>query len=52
MGQKAFSAAGQVRFFQRDGDTFVEANTDGASGAEMTIRADPLVSFQATDFLL
>jgi Ca2+-binding RTX toxin-like protein len=52
VGQKPFSAEGQVRFFQRDGDTFVEANTDGTSGAEMTIRVDPLVAFQATDFLL
>ena len=52
IGQKQFSAAGQVRFFQQDGDTFVQANTDGASGAEMTIRIDPLVAFQATDFVL
>ena len=52
IGQKQFSAAGQLRFFQQDGDTFVQANTDGTSGAEMTIRIDPLVSFQATDFVL
>ncbi|HEX6012449.1 MAG TPA: M10 family metallopeptidase C-terminal domain-containing protein, partial [Geminicoccaceae bacterium] len=52
IGQRAFTAAGQVRFFQQDGDTFVQANTYGTSGAEMTIKVDPLVSFQATDFLL
>jgi Ca2+-binding RTX toxin-like protein len=52
VGQKQFTAAGQVRFFQQDGDTFVQANTDGTSGAEMTIRLDPLVSLQATDFVL
>jgi hypothetical protein len=31
----------------------VEANTDDAvPGAELTIRIDPLVKFQATDFVL
>jgi len=44
---------GQVRFFQQDGDTFVQANTsDATAGPEMTIKIDPLVSFQATDFVL
>ena len=52
IGQKQFTAAGQLRFFQQDGDTFVQANTYGTSGAEMTIKIDPLVSFQETDFLL
>jgi Ca2+-binding RTX toxin-like protein len=52
IGQRQFTGEGQVRFFQQDGDTFVQANTDGTSGAEMTIRVDPLVSLQATDFLL
>jgi Ca2+-binding RTX toxin-like protein len=53
VGQAKFSAAGQLRFFQQDGDTFVQANTsDATAGAEMTIKIDPLVSVQATDFLL
>lgn len=52
LGTKPFTGAGQLRFFQQNGDTFVEANTYGTSGAEMTIRVDPLVAFQATDFVL
>jgi Ca2+-binding RTX toxin-like protein len=52
IGQKQFTAAGQLRFFQQDGDTYVQANTSGTSGAEMTIKIDPLVSFQEADFLL
>ena len=52
IGQAKFTGAGQLRFFQQDGDTFVQANTYGTSGAEMTIKIDPLVSFQEADFLL
>jgi Ca2+-binding RTX toxin-like protein len=53
VGQKQFTGAGQLRFFQQNGDTVVEANTyDATAGAEMTIVLDPLVSLQATDFFL
>jgi Ca2+-binding RTX toxin-like protein len=53
VGQDQFTGAGQVRFFQQDGDTVVEANTSDATvGAELRIEVDPLVAFQATDFLL
>ena len=53
IGQKQFTAAGQLRFFQQDGDTFVQANTsDATGGPEMTIKIEPLVSLQATDFVL
>jgi Ca2+-binding RTX toxin-like protein len=52
IGQAGFTGEGQVRFFQAGGDTFVQANTEGTTGAELTIRVDPLVAFQATDFLL
>jgi serralysin len=52
IGQAQFSAAGQLRSYQQDGDTVVEANTYGTGGAEMKIVLDPLVSLQATDFLL
>ena len=53
VGQAQFTGAGQIRFFQQDGDTVVEANsTDATAGAEMRIVLDPLVSLQATDFVL
>jgi Ca2+-binding RTX toxin-like protein len=53
VGQAQFTGAGQVRFFQQDGDTVVEANTDDAApGAELVIVLDPPVDLQATDFLL
>src|SRR5215213_9383233 len=55
IGQKAFSGVDQVqvRFFKAGGDTVVEVNlTDATAGAEMTIEIDPLVNFQATDFVL
>ena len=47
-----FTAAGQLRFFQQNGDTVVEANTtDATAGAEMRIVLDPLLNLQATDFI-
>jgi Ca2+-binding RTX toxin-like protein len=53
IGQDAFTAAGQVRFFKAAGDTIVEVNTfDATAGAEMRIEIDPVVNFQATDFVL
>jgi Ca2+-binding RTX toxin-like protein len=53
IGQNQFTGVGQVRFFQQDGDTVVEANTSDATvGAELRIEVDPLVAFQATDFVL
>ena len=53
IGQDAFTAAGQVRFFKAAGDTVVEVNTDDtAPGAEMRIEIDPIVNFQGTDFVL
>jgi Ca2+-binding RTX toxin-like protein len=53
IGQKQFTGAGQLRFFQENGDTVVEANiTDATAGAELRIEIDLLVNFQATDFVL
>jgi Ca2+-binding RTX toxin-like protein len=53
IGQGQFNGVGQVRFFQQDGDTIIEANTtDATAGAEMRIVLDPLVSLQAGDFFL
>ncbi len=53
IGQKQFTAVGQVRWFQQGGDTIVEANTTNVTaGAELRIVLDPLVSLQSTDFIL
>jgi Ca2+-binding RTX toxin-like protein len=52
VGQAEFTGAGQLRSFQEDGHTIIEANTYGTAGAEMRIVLDPLVSLQGTDFLL
>ena len=53
IGENQFTGAGQVRFFQQDGHTVVEANTTGTTfDAEMRIEIEPLVAFQATDFVL
>jgi Ca2+-binding RTX toxin-like protein len=53
IGKNAFTGAGQLRYFQQNGDTIVEANTtDLTAGPEMRIVLDPLVSLQAGDFFL
>jgi Ca2+-binding RTX toxin-like protein len=52
IGQAPFSGVGQVRFYQQNGDTVIEAKTTDAFGAEPVIVLDPLVSLQDTDFLL
>jgi serralysin len=53
VGQAQFTGAGQVRFYQQNNDTVIEANTtDATAGAEMRIVLDPLVSLQGTDFVL
>jgi serralysin len=45
IGKSAFTGAGQLRWYQSNGDTIVEANTsDLSAGAEMKIVLDPLVS--------
>ncbi|MBD2719360.1 hypothetical protein [Synechococcus sp. FACHB-909] len=52
IGNAAFTAVGQLRFFQDGTNTFVEANTTGPSGAEFTIQVNGLHTFIATDFVL
>ena len=52
VGKGAFTGTGQLRWYQQGGDTIVEANTTDEPGAELRIEIDPLVSLQATDFLL
>lgn len=49
----AFTAAGQIRWFQQDGKTFVAANTDSNhTTAEFQIELSSLVTLAATDFVL
>lgn len=53
IGRAEFSAAGQLRFFQAEGHTFVEANTTQATaGAEVRIELEQPLAMQAGDFLL
>lgn len=53
IGHGQFTDAGQVRFFQQTGDTYVEVNTSNATaGGEAVIVLDGLVSLQAIDFAL
>ena len=45
-------APGQLRWYQQNGDTIVEANTtDATAGAELRIGLDPLINLQASDFI-
>ena len=50
IGQKAFTAEGQVRFFYEGNNTVVEVNTAGSSGADMQIQLDGRVQLAASDF--
>jgi Ca2+-binding RTX toxin-like protein len=53
IGNAAFSnVAGQLRYQQIAGNTFVMGDTNGVGGADFWIRVDGLVSFLATDFQL
>ena len=53
IGQAQFSAEGQVRSYQKGGDTFIEVNTDnGAPGADMVIVLDTAMVMRTGDFLL
>ena len=53
VGQNPFTGVGQLRFFQQNGDTVVEANTtDLTGGSELRIVVDPLFTPQAGDFVL
>lgn len=50
IGQKAFTAEGQVRFYFEGNNTVVEVNTTGSSGADMQIQLDGRVQLAASDF--
>ena len=52
IGGAAFSAEGQVRFASSGGHTFIEANTTGASGAEMSIDLAGVFVMTGLDFIL
>ena len=53
IGQAQSTVAGQVRFFQSGGDTYIDVDTSNAiAGAELRIVLDPLFSPQASDFVL
>jgi len=52
IGNAAFTAAGQLRFFQDGTNTIVEGNTTGSDGAEFSIQVNGLHTFIATDFVL
>jgi Ca2+-binding RTX toxin-like protein len=51
IGTNEFTGVGQLRWFQSDGDTIIEGNTDTAAGAELRVVLDPLVNLQAADFI-
>jgi hypothetical protein len=48
----AFSAEGQVRWYQSGGNTFVEANVDANLAADMQIQLTGLKTLAAADFVL
>lgn len=53
IGTAAFGGiAGQLRFQQISGNTYVMGDTDGVGGADFWIRVDGPISFLATDFQL
>ena len=53
IGQGQFTGTGQVRYYQQNGDTILEADTDGTiAGAEPVIVLSGLHLLRASDFLL
>lgn len=48
----AFTAAGQVRWSQSNGNTFVEASNDADAAAELQIQLTGLKTLTAADFVL
>jgi hypothetical protein len=54
IGTRAFSpgVSGQVRFFQADGNTYLEANTDLDMAPEMTIKLQGQYNLTTHDLVL
>ena len=51
IGQGQFTGAGQLRFFQQNGDTVIQANlTHATPGPEFGIVLGSLVTLQCRDF--
>ena len=48
----AFTGAGQVRWYQSGGNTFVEANVDANLGADFQVQLTGLKTLTAGDFVL
>ena len=52
IGTGAFSAAGQLHYFHSGGNTLIEGNVTGTTGAEFQIQVNGLHTFVASDFRL
>jgi len=52
IGTKAFTAAGQIRYEKKGGDTFVYGNVDADKTAELAIVIDASINLKASDFIL
>jgi Ca2+-binding RTX toxin-like protein len=52
IGTASFSAAGQLRYYQSAGNTFVEANVDASIGADFTVELSGTLTPTAADFIL
>ena len=53
IGTDAFSStAGEVRYYQRTGNTYVQGDVDGDGVADFTMRVNGLVTFTVDDFAL
>jgi len=53
VGETSFSrSAGELRYVQKNGDTFVHADVDGNGLIDFTVKLDGLVDLKASDFLL
>ncbi len=52
IGQAAFSSVTQVRYFHSGGNTIVQVNHIGSSGADLEIELDGIINLAGSDFIL
>jgi Ca2+-binding RTX toxin-like protein len=52
IGQAAFSSVTQVRYFHSGGDTIVQVNHIGVSGADLEIELHGIINLMGSDFIL
>lgn len=53
IGTAAFhDVAGELRYFQKSGDTFVQGDVNGDGTADFTLSIDALITLKSTDFIL